>query len=639
MQCPCGKALQPSTNGRPARYCSASCRRAARAAQNRAYLQRRGFRQRRVVVGIDSETITENGQTRLVLIVCGKRHIARDNITSRQALDFILDQTGELWSFFGDYDVNFWIRDLPGSCLERLRRTGWTKHGPYRIHHIPRRLFEIWDRKRKRYQAIYDVFPFVQSSYIDWLASWKLADRATIARIARMKGQRKNFAELNRADVLTYTLDEVKYLARGVETLKTRIGGAGFTPSRWLGPGAVAAKALRMHGVQNHLPKRTHPKAEEAYFGGRIETGFVGEVAGPLHYYDIASAYPAAMVDLPCMRHGKWTRGEGNAASLLRVAWKPKNPNKPPAWGPFPRRVHKGVPLRYPSSGCGWYWKDEVEPWRSKSSPFHVKVLQAVQWQQSCNHRPLAWIADLYARRVEMKKAGDPAEYALKLILNSCYGKFAQRVGRHPFQCFEWAGMITARTRARLAAVLIEHGQSVVLVATDGVIATKRLGLTNGGGLGAWEDAGTYPFADVWQPGFYILGDDRDSIRTRGFTRHDVNPKTLRDAWQEAYLMGVAKIPRRRCIGYRLAMHQGKPEMIGKWIEETSDVHFFPPPRREVFYKNPIYSRRGTAFRLYAPGRKIESKKRLQEVAKIYDDHRKHGNYLDDGEQFGVERD
>ena len=96
----------------------------------------------------------------------------------------------------------------------------------------------------------------------------------------------------------------------------------------WHGAGAAAsalieAEKLKRHygpdiAVANITPQQE--AAHHAYFGGRIELlkqGFME--GGRLHVYDIASAYPAAMVGLPSLAGGSWVRQRGalNSASSL----------------------------------------------------------------------------------------------------------------------------------------------------------------------------------------------------------------------------------------------------------------------------------------------------------------------------------
>ena len=601
----CQRRIEPAKTGRPARFCGSACRYRHRDRQRPPDRRKRKRPQRlrepRPIVGIDSETEVRNGRTHLTLVASSDgRHIAGRDISSNDALQFIVDAGKvQLWTFFGDYDINFWVRDFGGGALDILRRTGWCRYGNWKIHHIPRRIFEVWNRHTKQYAAVFDAFPFVQTSFVKWLRDWKLTDEKTIAHIQSMKEQRSDFAKLPAARILRYTQDEVRFIALGVSVLQERIRNAECAPPRWLGPGAVASVVLRRERVKDFMPKRTTPKkvltiGEAAYFGGRIETGALGHVEGPLYQYDINSAYPHAAATLPCFRHGTWTNTKGRLdpnepIALVRAHWKPKRGRRP-VWGPAPHRRAQGVSLRYFKHGTGgWFWLDELRPWLTDpQSPYVVTIKQAWVWRQSCNHAPFAFVPELYARRRALKSVGDPSEYAFKLILNSCYGKLAQRVGSAPFQCKLWAGIITARTRARLAEVLIRYPQNVFVVATDGILSNVRLDLPlDSKQLGAWDMVGEYAWADIWQPGFYILPDGTNGVKvkTRGFLADDIDPQQFRDAFAARRWFGKVEIGRNRVLGYRLATHWGRPDDVGMWIRDTAQLSFNPQPRRMISHK------------------------------------------------------
>ncbi len=85
-------------------------------------------------------------------------------------------------------------------------------------------------------------------------------------------------------------------------------------------------------------------------------------------------------------------------------------------------------------------------------------------------------IRHAYAERAKLKARGDPAEVAYKLVLNSIYGKFAQSVGSARYHSLEWAGLITATTRARLNLAIDAAGDdAVVMVMTDGIWSRRPL--------------------------------------------------------------------------------------------------------------------------------------------------------------------
>jgi len=605
----------------------------------------------RPTLGIDSETINDKaGFARLVLIACSDGTYiepapGEDRIPTLAALEYIVSRDGELWTFFGDYDINFWLADLPFRALDRLRRTNRVRWRKWQIEHIPRRTFTVKDRLTGRFARIYDAWPFAQSNFVSWLRAWKLASETEIARIQAMKERRAEFARVSKAQILKYTQAEVRYIAAGAETLKERIRSSGYTPGLWLGPGAVASVAMKRAKVKDFMPdisdkRHQHARelAELAYFGGRIETAAVGLVNRKVYAYDIRSAYPAATVALPCLRHAKpaaltareflLLAAPANPPALVRIRWELPAGS---TWGPFPVRTK--TTLRYPTRGEGWFWWREAAAgkWLVENAGGSAEIRAAVAYDVRCDCQPFAWLEDLYNERAARKAAGDPSEYALKLILNSVYGKLAQRVGARPFYCPEWAGMITSATRARLLEVLAAHGDAVLIAATDGVFSTRKLPIESRG-LGGWELAGTYKRADIWQPGFYVL--DGTRAKTRGFRSFEIDARQFRKAWRENFTHARVEVERTRVVGYRLATSQNRLHDMCRWSTIPAEVAFSPYPRRELL--DGVSQGAGIVKR----GGELYFRTRAPEGAKNEVDapDRTILDYADDGEPQGFDR-
>ena len=141
--------------------------------------------------------------------------------------------------------------------------------------------------------------------------------------IAVMKDRRDQFADEDIEQIKTYTTLELRLLARMMSDLRTGFEQIGLRLRHWHGAGAAASaliesRKLKMHygpdiAAANISPQQT--AAHHAYYGGRIELlkqGYVENRA--LHVYDIASAYPAAMVEFPSLAGGRWM----NEARTLR---------------------------------------------------------------------------------------------------------------------------------------------------------------------------------------------------------------------------------------------------------------------------------------------------------------------------------
>jgi hypothetical protein len=74
----------------------------------------------------------------------------------------------------------------------------------------------------------------------------------------------------------------------------------------------MGAKAF----MDRFQPPEVERAARHGYFGGRIEVPVYGEVPGPIYRYDVHSAYPAAIAELPNLTRGSWARDKAYRPDL-----------------------------------------------------------------------------------------------------------------------------------------------------------------------------------------------------------------------------------------------------------------------------------------------------------------------------------
>ena len=490
--------------------------------------------------------------------------------------------------FSGGYDFTQILSDLPyekaweiekrETYPDRNGKTWRIAHSPvlwkgYAISYVKGKSFDVWrladpDRPYRgkklhttAHVRVYDVFGFFQSSFSAVVKSMVDSGRATSEEsdfIAAMKERRDQFASEDIEKIKAYTTLELRLLARMMGDLRTGFDEIGLHLRHWHGAGAAAAaliecQKLKMHygrdiAASNISPQQT--AAHHAYFGARIELlkqGFLQ--GGSLYVYDIASAYPAAMVDFPSLVDGIWRTKLGaeiatGSLSELRAAIEAasvvsmfKIRFQFPMYERFDADARKAVfipfyPLPYrdkrggilfPASGYGWYMRDDVLAaiaWLERFVPDYSRPRRKHQrmtafeieeaWvfeaehEGRANERPFEFIRDLFMKRRQIKDKADRTgrydirEKTIKLALNSIYGKLAQSVGgdgkaptvANPY----YAAATTAYCRRRLIEAALLDPHAIVFFATDGIVSTRPLiGLArvrNAGDaveLGDWE--------------------------------------------------------------------------------------------------------------------------------------------------------
>lgn len=555
-------------------------------------------RPRQICVGIDGETVGD----RYVLLAAAsedgtfKRWIEDPaGLPPGRCLQFIAEIPKQFlcWGFVFSYDANMILRpalQVRPDLARRLWDTTYCCLSQWQISWINRKMFKAAGPDGGH--QVWDMFPWVQTGFARWLENWDLADETTIARIRDMKDRRPDFSLESLDRIRAYCLTECEYLARGAARLVEMVEADGTRLTSWYSPASLAKADMKQRGISAPDDEAMERIAARAYYGGRSETSQVGPVAGPIYYADIHSAYASAMVDLPCLDHGRWVHETGffiseiPAYSLVKLRWHANR--RHPTWGPFPVRPRTGS-LRYPTSGSGWYWGVEVIA-AMRRGRFDFTIEDQYRWEPECDHRPFAYLADVYAQRQAQKAAGDPIEYVSKTRLNSGYGVLAEhdhRDRKARYRAYRWSGYITAVTRAKLTDALTDD---TLMMATDGMMSRAPIAVETGPALGQW-DTEVYDEAFMAGQGIYWLrrGDDWIVEHSRGFELGRLSREQCLDMWETQGRTAAVSLTLRRHIGLGTALHRrvGLLRLWGTFQDIPVVKTFEQEPRRRWVTADP----------------------------------------------------
>lgn len=531
-------------------------------------------------IALDGEGI---GQRYVLLAASTGAYVGADDLSTEECLKFLvsLPRTHLKFAFAFSYDVNMILRDFSWSHLERLRDRGQVYWGDWRIEHRIGKRFGVRHRPTGNICVVWDMFPFVQQSFVKWLKDWALCDAKTLEFIGAMKDRRDDFSDDDREEMLMYCLAECRLLAAGARRLQELCRAVNVPLSSYYGAGSIASSLMqrfRIKDFQAPPPPEIETILDSAYFGGRSENATIGRIEGPIHAYDLNSAYPSQAANLPCLAHAEWEHRSPmrREHGLNFVRW-----NLPlgARWGPLPVRPMRGS-LRYPCRGEGWYWRNEIAA-AQIMYPGYICVEDAWALRQNCDHRPFQFVPILYGERQKLKRAGDLSEKVLKLGLNALYGKLAQHVGRAPYRSLAWAGLITAGTRARILDALRLGNRDVLAIATDGIIASAPIpALKVSDKLGAWSET-IREWIFLAQCGVYFFPDSDGIVRrSRGFVAKELDYATVFSAFMEGGLLSHVRVPVRRFVSYSNALRSTDRSRWRSWSEDSRALTFCPFPRR-----------------------------------------------------------
>jgi hypothetical protein len=477
-----------------------------------------------------------------------------------------------------NYDTNNWLRDLPRHILKVLWETHVCYWRDFRLEWIPGRWLAIKDSSG-RYVKVHEIWGFFQSSFVKALEDWKIG---APAEIERMKAERGSFKAKDIKKVERYCLHECSLTVTLMDELRAACRDAGIIPRSWIGAGALAMALLGSQEMDEHhvydLELAPEQVVEDvilgAYFAGRIELCRQG-IYHKIKTADIRSAYPSAALMLPSLDCAKlsWRkRFQPGKIGIWHCRW--DAPAAP--LGPFPVR-HKHS-IYYPTKGEGWYHAVEIEAALSLGYP--IKVLEGWILRQRDFSKPFEWIPKVFAKRQQFKDEGLAAEKALKLALNSVYGKLAQGYGfnsRPRWQNYFWAGMITAATRAKILRVAARCREPV-MIATDGIFTAGKLptGVRDNPVLGGWE-LGSQAELFAAQAGVYQgISPGKEVLKSRGFFAAEVDYDALREGYESEGAAYVHHYKSRRFLGLGVSLARKDFGVWRSWREETRALMLIP---------------------------------------------------------------
>lgn len=523
-----------------------------------------------------------------------KRITSLTHLSTKRIFEFALENSDNdaINVIYGaSYDWNMFLSDLNEEELRELYDEGRLWWEGYLIKWRRGKTLEIYSRKRSI--RFYDVISFFQTSFVNACASYLGDDFPHRELIETNKRLRSSFRSDDLSEISRYNDAELENLLSLMQELRERLARANLKPSRWDGPGAIAVALMQRQGVKEH--KGTSPdivgkSVRSAYFGGRFEVRRFGHVEAPAYEYDINSAYPRALLEVPSLAGGTWHFHKGDPGShpfaLYNLHYDGTGPGmRMDLPQPLPVR-HRDGSVAFPLQAIGTYWTPEVDVTRRYVEQYGGKLTIHSAWifEPASTVRPFEYLGPLYALRQKLKASGDGAHVAYKLAMNSHYGKLAQQVGWWidddgnihipPYHQLEWAGYVTSYCRAMVYGAALPALERIIAWETDAVFTDVPLDVPIGTGLGEWS---AVEFRDLTylQSGMYFATtvDGKEIAKTRGVDKGSVTREMVLDALRRGEDHLPAQLTRFTGAGIAL---QSRFEHWRRWETVPKNIALFP---------------------------------------------------------------
>jgi hypothetical protein len=331
------------------------------------------------------------------------------------------EKSSDAWTFNLDYDVRALLVWTSRQVLRDVQLRRPRQISGFALDYIPGKTLEVKDVKSGRILRVWDAWQFYESGLDE--ASSRIGGRgkspvskASLLSLGKMTPGSKRWKFISR-----YCLQDAEETLRVASYLVESIASAGLDVSRYYSAGYLAKSALR--SVHDCEGRDTDRLFGSSYYGGRVECLRRGRFPSA-YIYDIRSAYPSALARLPdlCRTEVVESRAPipGAVASVSRVkVW-----TRDGAVQPFPIRTSDGNV--YPKLVGTTLDLQGLE----LSTAVELGLVERVEYVRSLSlvgtrfevYRPL--VLDLYDR----KRRDAPDRLAVKKVLNSLYGVFAERV-------------------------------------------------------------------------------------------------------------------------------------------------------------------------------------------------------------------
>ncbi len=351
----------------------------------------------------------------------------------------------------------------------------------------------------------------------------------------------------NISDIIKYCKKDAKLTAKLGDFLMSNVNKSILEMPKFFTSHASLSKQYFRFNSKipqlKYVPTNILDIAFQCYYGGRFEILKRGYFKD-LYHYDINSAYPTIIRDLPSLKYGKWHKVKEISKKEKIGYYKVFLNIKEKIISPLPIRT-KGIVI-FPNGvydvWITWYEADLLR----KSI---TKLYYGYEYTPNKHeYYPFKIPMDALYREKTKYKNNDHVFYWLyKLTMNAIYGCFVERhlklddiITSGMLFNSVYGSTITAKTRhTLLKSINKKDYKHIVAFHTDSIISTKPLDLKISDNIGDWtleqHDKGV-----ILMSGIYQIGEisEKNPAKRRGFSGSKVFDwiKLMKGYWNKDHI-------------------------------------------------------------------------------------------------------
>ena len=530
--------------------------------------------------GIDTETY--KGYTRLIC----------DSFGNHKFIDSFEDILGFLtrncfkekmnWFFNIQFDFESMVKYLDRDTLFELYNEKRIEYNNFKIFYLPKKFFSI--RAYNDYYYFYDINNFLETSLKKAGKKYLGKEKLNIIDARQLNISLeywKKYEDL----IIEYCLMDAEITKELSDYFWNLINNTlNFLPKRPFSKGRMSEEYFLSKcfiPTINEIPHYALNQAWSGFSGGRFEIlkrGFFPKSIS----YDLKSAYPKIISTLIDFNQGKWENTEkyDKEADYGFYYCTVKSYNL--EFSPF---IVKMTSLNiYPNGIFKQYLNNfEIDFIRKNFPTCEIEVHKGVKFNVKKEVYPFKKEIEFLYEWKEKEKDAD-IKYAIKIIMNSFYGKMAQCVNKRTGKIWNpiSANLITSLTRLKLLELGLQNPSQIIGFSTDCVHSIVKLKTPKHPKMGEFEKQfegkGWYIMNDIYS----LVNEEGRKDKFRGFTIVDEEDNKVKERTLE-YILNELKGSDSLIYKYykERPLHLGEC-LIHRKVKKVEDINIFKNEMKKI---------------------------------------------------------